>query len=235
VTSTLSSVSFASQSVGIVSGFGGVLLKTTDGGATWTQQTSNVSFALYAVKMFSASEAVAVGANGMIIRSGNAGATWDTVRAGTEVLRAVSFTAAGDTGYAVGYLNNDGVVLRTVNRGADWATLAPITGNYLMSAWFHNGRTGVVGAGNRTFYRTTDAGATWTSTSPSGQGYYVYGMAFADTSNGVAASDQGGVFRTYDGGRNWIPQNSGTYNLLYGATMKGRVATLSGNYGTIRR
>ena len=233
VTSTLSSVSFASQSVGIVSGFGGVLLKTTDGGATWTQQTSNVSFALYAVKMFSASEAVAVGANGMIIRSGNAGATWDTVRAGTEVLRAVSFTAAGDTGYAVGYLNNDGVVLRTVNRGADWATLAPITGNYLMSAWFHNGRTGVVGAGNRTFYRTTDAGATWTSTSPSGQGYYVYGMAFADTSNGVAASDQGGVFRTYDGGRNWIPQNSGTYNLLYGATMKGRVATLSGNYGTI--
>jgi photosystem II stability/assembly factor-like uncharacterized protein len=142
VGSTFSSVSFVSQSVGIVSGFGGVLLKTTNGGSNWTQQTSNINSALYAVKMFSANEVVAAGSNGMIIRSIDAGATWDTVRTGTETLRAVSFSPAGDTGYAVGYLNNDGVVVRTVNRGADWATLAPITGNYPMSVWFHDGRTG---------------------------------------------------------------------------------------------
>ena len=231
---TFYSVSFVSTSVGMISGSSGTIQKTINGGTTWSQ-VGAVGQSMMGIRMLNANEAIAVGNVGMIVRTTNGGTSWDTVRTGTEYLRSVAFSPDGNTGYAVGYTSNSlPFFTKTTNRGASWQD-GMFTGSYLlMFVWCLDGQTAIAGGGNHTFYRTSDGGTTWTeSTPPQGNGYYVYGMAFVDTSAGVAVDNSGSIYRTYDGGRNWAFHNSGTSNLLYGVAMQGRSAYVTGIVGTI--
>ena len=231
----LRGVSFVSDQIGTVAGYNSTISRTTNGGTTWISQMTGGGFSLFDVKMLNASEIVAVGSQGTILRSTNSGASWDTVHAGTEVFRSLTFAAGSDTGYTSGYdqSTGNGVLFQSVNRGQTWQPLTPPSTSSLLSVWFFDGHTGIVGGGSRMFYRTTDAGATWSSFSSQGNGYYAYGIWFADSQNGIATGDNGMILRSFDGGGSWIPQESGTYNYLFGAAIIGRSLFTVGSYGTI--
>lgn len=65
---TLLSVAFVDANTGWAVGVAGTILKTTDGGTTWTRQTSGVLNWLQAVTFADANTGWAVGSGGTILR-----------------------------------------------------------------------------------------------------------------------------------------------------------------------
>ena len=69
-------VSFADASNGLIVGSQGDIIKTTDGGTTWSQQTSGTTEYLRSVDYIDVNTATAVGGNSTILRTTNGGTTW---------------------------------------------------------------------------------------------------------------------------------------------------------------
>src|SRR5205814_1458906 len=65
----LQAVSFTNVNTGNAVGEGGTILRTTDGGATWKQQSSGTTHWLYGVFFTDANTGTAVGSSGMILRT----------------------------------------------------------------------------------------------------------------------------------------------------------------------
>jgi photosystem II stability/assembly factor-like uncharacterized protein len=90
-------------STAIAVGDVGTILRTDDGGVTWTRQSSGTTGPLVAVSFPDQNTGAAVGAGGTILRTDDAGATWSPQSSGTtQPLAAVSFIDA-NTGIVVGY------------------------------------------------------------------------------------------------------------------------------------
>ena len=89
---SLNAVAVLDSDTVTVVGAAGTILRTTDGGATWTLQTSGTTNALNAVSFVDAKTGTAVGVRGTIVRTTDGGATWTPQTSGTtETLNGVSF------------------------------------------------------------------------------------------------------------------------------------------------
>jgi len=75
VTNNLNGIYFINANLGFIVGSGGVILKTTNGGTSWTSSTPS-THDLHAVTFVNSTDGWAVGANGTILRTTNAGNTW---------------------------------------------------------------------------------------------------------------------------------------------------------------
>lgn len=121
----LFSVRFADEDEGYISGLGGVVLRSHDGGRTWTYEDIGRKSAIFAVHPFSGENSVVVGEKGLIRLSSDGGKTWQEssdpiFRTVFTYMRDVSFV--GDTGYIVG---QRAMVLRSDDAGRTWRTVTP--------------------------------------------------------------------------------------------------------------
>ena len=113
----LRDVALVNANTGTVVGDYGTIVRTADGGKTWTIQSSGTKETLWGVFFADATNGTAVGENGTILRTTDGGASWVPQTSGTALnLRAVSF-ADGSNGTAVG---EGGVILRTTDGGSSW-------------------------------------------------------------------------------------------------------------------
>src|SRR6266849_4341008 len=227
-TQSLNGVSFVDANTGTAVGGslfsvsrnlgGGTILRTTDGGATWTPQASaffssvpgRFTF-LLGVSFVDANTGTAVGEifqgssvppAGIILRTTDGGATWTFQFRSPRPLRGVSFGDA-NTGTAVGF---SGRIFRTADGGATWTPQSSGTTNELFGVSFVDANTGTaVGVGG-TILRTDDGGATWTPQS-SGTPQILSGVSFVDANTGTAVGSFGTILRTTDGGATWTPQS----------------------------
>src|SRR5262245_15028625 len=190
----LNAVSFADASNGTAVGEGGTILRTTDGGAHWTIQTSGyegTGMSLFAVSFTDANTGVAGGwhlSNGSaaVVRTTDGGNTWVTKYTNPGALIfGVSFTDA-NTGTVIGVDINIGetLILRTTDGGDTWVNqTAPLDFYYGISFTDANNGT-IVGAGGL-IVRTTDGGNNWTQ-QKSGTTGDLFGVSFTDPNNGTA-------------------------------------------------
>jgi len=156
---SLNSVFFSGANTGYAAGDCGILLKTINGGTTWSILPSGTTHSLRSICFTDFNTGYAVGEGGVIIKTTNGGINWSTLSTGTiESLSSVYFTDA-NTGYTVAdnnlYGNN---IFKTTNGGADWTIL--FTGDCfgLSSVYFTDFYTGyVVGTGG-TILKTTTGG-----------------------------------------------------------------------------
>src|SRR6266851_4828376 len=110
-------------------GGAGTILRTVDGGATWTFQASGTTKTLNGVSFVDADTGWAVGGtlaySGTIVRTTNGGATWTSQMSGARFpLYGVSFLNA-NIGTAVGGFRGVGTgtfekIVRTIDGGATW-------------------------------------------------------------------------------------------------------------------
>jgi photosystem II stability/assembly factor-like uncharacterized protein len=205
----------ADASTGTIVGYGGTILRTTNGGTTWTSQTSGTSEILVGVCMTGLNEAIVVGLNGIILRTTDGGATWVTRPGGTsQILIGVSMSDA-NTGAIVGW---GGTILRTIDGGSTWTSQTSGTAEHLYGVSFANENIGTVVGLSGLVLRTINGGTTWTSQS-STTIEYLYGVSFADTNNGIAVGSAGTLIQTTNGGDTWIDQSTGTSDHLYAASL----------------
>jgi photosystem II stability/assembly factor-like uncharacterized protein len=114
--STLTGLHFADALNGWVVGYDGTILRSTDGGLTWSPQPApnpgSPGF-LDAVYFTDATTGWAVGGEGTILNTSNGGAAWATEAVGSGITRFydVHFPVAG-SGWAVGFSGSSARVFR---------------------------------------------------------------------------------------------------------------------------
>jgi photosystem II stability/assembly factor-like uncharacterized protein len=107
-------VYFIDSNTGYYGGIEGAILKTTDGGKSWTPQTSGTKNSLTAAYFTDFNTGYIVGENGTIVKTTNGGTTWKTLSSGTtDYLNSIIFTNA-QTGYVIG---SSGTILKTITGG----------------------------------------------------------------------------------------------------------------------
>ncbi|MAE93812.1 MAG: hypothetical protein CL910_04060 [Deltaproteobacteria bacterium] len=121
----LFAVRFADENDGYISGLGGVVLRSRDGGRTWRYEDIGRKMAVFSVEPLTPDRAVIVGEKGLLRITTDSGKTWeesndtifDTI---FTFMRDVDFV--GNTGYVVG---QRGMILRSDDGGSSWRAVTP--------------------------------------------------------------------------------------------------------------
>lgn len=157
------SVFFTDYNTGFIAGYSGQILKTVDGGTTWTNQVSGTMAHLFSLYFATSNIGYSVGNNGTILKTTDAGLNWIQQVSGTnKTLYSVWFTSV-DTGYCVG---SGGTILKTANGGIDWLPQESKTICSLHSVSFgksdynYSKKGYAVGSGG-TILKTVDGGLNW--------------------------------------------------------------------------
>jgi poly(3-hydroxybutyrate) depolymerase len=226
----LQGVSFADANNGIAVGWNGKIVRTTDGGETWTEQNSSTIHMLYNVAYTDVNTGTVIGSFGHIRRTTNGGTTWTQQTSGTgNFLHGISFID-NNIGWVVG---SNGTILRTTNGGTTWAAQASGTSAWLYGVSFTDAFTGTAVGWNGTILRTTNGGTTWTSQN-SGTFQWLKDVHFVDSNNGIVVGCGGTILHTTNGGQNWVPRSSGTTSNLYSVSFSNaNNGVVVGEAGTI--
>jgi photosystem II stability/assembly factor-like uncharacterized protein len=138
----LADLYFVDASTGWAVGDAGTIYATTNGGATWTQQTSGVWASLRGLWFIDRNNGWAVGTNGTLLHTVNGGSTWSTQNLGsTNNLSAVRFVNASE-GWISGGSGTTGLMLHTDDGGATWAAQDVGDANYLYDLSFTDAQNG---------------------------------------------------------------------------------------------
>ena len=118
----LFTIRFADAEQGLISGLGGVILKTTDGGMTWRYEDVGRKQALFSVQPFEgAPRAIVVGEKGFMRVSNDGGVTWKPPTGAFPTIftfmRDIIFTPDQRVGFIVG---QRGLILRSDDGGENW-------------------------------------------------------------------------------------------------------------------
>jgi photosystem II stability/assembly factor-like uncharacterized protein len=116
----LKGVYFANTTTGWIVGADGVILKTTDGGASWAQQTSGTSVTLHGVYFRSTTLGWVTGENGVILKTTNGGSTWSPQASGTTVTIKRADFRNNNNGFVIGGTQT---LLSTSNSGSTWSPI----------------------------------------------------------------------------------------------------------------
>jgi photosystem II stability/assembly factor-like uncharacterized protein len=111
--------------LGLISGLGGLILRSGDAGRSWSYGETGRKQALFAVDV-GATQAVAIGEKGFVVTSQDGGQSWTTPRRGFPsiftYMRGLAFGPDRVTGYIVG---QTGMVLRSADGGRTWEQILP--------------------------------------------------------------------------------------------------------------
>ena len=204
----LTDVQFSSRLAGWVSGHDGTILRTTNGGTTWSSQYSEYTLLLRDLYVLDSLHAWAIGRNNLagyqprVFYTINGGENWYGRMSGAEY--GVHFVSP-TTGWAVG---NGGAVRISTDGGNTWAAQISNTTRRLYTVFFRDTSMGWCAGDSGTIIRTTDAGLHWT-VCPTPAIVRLQKIHFVSPTAGWAVGDQGTIMHSTDGGLTWASQTSG--------------------------
>src|SRR5208283_3981070 len=225
---------FVNSSTGWVVGINGMILKTTDGGAHWMDQSSGVSTELFALSFVDTAHGWVCGIGGVILGTTDGGKTWQQQQSGTQRLcKAMRFIDQLH-GWVV---CDSGVIVATTNGGASWTNQATQTTASLCSVAFTSTQNGWACGSNGALVKTTNGGATWTTTIVDTT-LNLWGIAFGDAMHGCIVGsdlgyDYGSSFTTTDGGETWSTEKVSTSPLFTVQLFANNSGWLTGRSGTV--
>ena len=180
---------------GWATGTYGRILKSVDGGKTWSPQVSGITEHLLKIAAFDSSNVSSIGVNGTILTTANGGQTWKASNPCGVEMTGVSYLSA-DQIFAIGH---GGCAVRSGDSGETWSRINLYSRADLLSVSFSDGKTGSMTDANGMIWLTGDGGFTWlpfnVRTSPK-----LVSLYFADNFTGWAVGEDGLIVRTDDGG-----------------------------------
>ena len=206
----LVAVHFADAQHGYIAGAFSTLLKTSDGGETWTPVATPVSASFVSVAARSAGE-VFIGRVGLY-RTSDSGSHWDTDVGGFEASSGsifdILFVSATN-----GFLTKSGGIFATVNGGTQWDPVAD-TGLFLDDLHHAGGQTlfatggityseifGFVSRGDMA--RSRDGGQTWEVLPQQPAINEIHAAVWENEQAGIVFTFTNKAHRTEDGGDTW--------------------------------
>jgi photosystem II stability/assembly factor-like uncharacterized protein len=212
---TLHAMSFAGVN-GYAAGDFGTLLRTTDGGTTWTGLLSGTFTNLADVQAIDA-DSLFAGGGCVARRSDDGGATFKRVAfTSVESSCREQFAAGWFVNQLTGFLVlTDGTVLRTDNNGDTFAQRNPLPGTRAtpggqatpVDLRFLTDQIGLGATSDGKIYRTTDGANSWTVVNDTNRA--VHSFYFVDANNGFAVGDGSLFLVTTNGGATWTAKDLG--------------------------
>ncbi len=230
ITTQLFATQFISPTTGWAAGEGGLVLKTVDGGAGWSDYSAPTFLDLYAVYFISSSTGWVAGSSGQIFETTNGGTSWVAETSGTASALYSIYFVSPTTGWISGA---DGKILKTTDAGTTWTSQTSGTIQSLFSITFTSPTLGWAAGVSGTILNTVNGGTTWVPQT-TGSLTSFFSIQFASSMVGWAAGAYGTIMKTTNGGINWFQQVSPTYNDLF--SMQFISATqgwVVGDFGTI--
>ncbi|MBV6477992.1 MAG: Ycf48-like protein [Ignavibacteria bacterium] len=227
-TSQLYSVSAVSDMIGWAAGAGPTVVRTTNGGSTWTNATGTgigAGESIYNIYAWSANDALCTTSPGAtnIYKTTNGGTTWTNVfTLAGGFINAIQMVSATE-GYAEGDpVGGKWTILKTTNGGLNWARMATEPAQVGSDAGWNNsflisGTHIWFGTNGTKVYHSPDLGLTWSSGATTGT-VNTYAVHFNTTTNGLAGGNA--MVKSVDGGTTYTavtnPGTSGNINGIEG-------------------
>jgi len=211
----LTCVYLVNQSTGYLTGFNGIILKTTNFGNNWDIQNSGVTTVLFSSMFLNAQTGYCFGGvspEAYILKTTNGGQNW---------FQNYYSSSIGSIGKGLFLTENIGIaislsgkVLKTTNAGLNWNIIySTYQGASLRQCFFIDQSTGwSVGIGG-IIYKTSDGGYNWISQNGNTSND-LFGLFFTSATSGFTVGVNGTILKTTNGGQNWIAKTGITSQWL---------------------
>jgi photosystem II stability/assembly factor-like uncharacterized protein len=166
---TLGGPYFLNDNTGFVAGDSGVVLKTKNGGTTWTRLDAGNNAKIIGIYAVDSNLVYAcTWDSGKVIKTTDGGGTWNNVFTGKTLADAamgICFTSSQKGFVCIGkstpFPYSNSRIIRTLNGGATWDTVFT-TSQWLSYIQFPDAGHGYATGSGGTVISTIDSGATWT-------------------------------------------------------------------------
>jgi PKD repeat protein len=182
----------------------GIVLKTTNGGTSWTQLWTGTDQGIEGISFPDLNTGYVGGWSEYFAKTTDGGLTWTPQTPGTDIYfyTDVVFKDANH-GVVTAQTNSGAGVFITSNGGTSWTNATGVSG-IPYGCCYVSGSTYYLVTNGGDIQRSTNDGLTW-NTVYSGAGLLL-GIDFYNDNIGIAAGEDGWIFKTYDGGTTWTPQ-----------------------------
>ncbi len=224
---------FLNSMTGWVITSGSSISRTITGGVTWEKRSIPMSAPVNSIFFINDQTGWATTDNG-IYKTLNSGINWTNYVDPNFFLEYDEITFTNEL---TGWVSADDnlSIVKTTNGGINWFSLGKNQWN-AMAMHFLNSQTGWIATYSH-FRRTTNGGTTWDSISGVND---IIDMQFVNSLTGWAAASSlpsrvsGKIYRTTDGGFNWITQYSSPYNNFRAVSfINENTGWAVGSYGSI--
>ncbi len=209
VSDTLLSVCMTSNSVGYIVGDYGKAYKTSDGGDHWTKMPILETKALSSVFFTDQNTGFVTATSGKLYKTIDAGNSWNEVNTGVPA--GASFTNSyfvdASTFYLIG---QNGLLYKTVDGGTTFVQINTGSTNHIYNLAILTDGTMLLACNYATILRSTNNGATWSSSSnPAVSTYNISDLYFLSTTVGYTTAYNGNgtsqslILKTTNGGISW--------------------------------
>lgn len=201
------SIAWVTAQKGFVTLSSGFLLRTDNGGDSWTETTLLEGIYTSRVAFADQNYGVIFTLSDTFFFTSNGGNNWikRLLPTGTTMPNAVHFPTA-TSGYAVG---NNGSIIKTTDGGFTWSLSIGPDGTSIHDVFFFDEFTGIIASYNNGIHKTTDGGITWFKKAF----YNALSISFPTNNVGYAAGFGSYIMKTTDGGDNWTQATVPLYSL----------------------
>lgn len=203
-------VFFLNDTLGWLGSDSGKILRTTDGGASWTPTTTGLTTYQYvtAIQFLDSDTGYASSYGGKMLKSVDGGLNWQGVGPFDQLvlMQDLHFYSTQE-GVAVG---NGGEVIRTTDGGATWDSIPSPTTYSLFDLAVQGNTLVACGAWGRVM-RSTDAGLTWSVQQVGNSDHQ--SVALSPDGRGILGTD-GRIQCSNDMGVTWSITNEGTWHTV---------------------
>ncbi|UII32114.1 YCF48-related protein [Fulvivirga ulvae] len=219
-----------------------LVLKSEDGGTTWTEAYSDTGFYITDVTALTDNILFATTSDGAILKSENAGGVWEKIDIESGIyLTGIRFLDT-ETGFLVGSTSGgNGKLFTTSDGGESWESIintTPLENNALHEIAFLDNNTILASGGawdKGVVLKSTNKGVDWTSINVA-DGVKILdismignsGFALGDNGQFNAATEKGVLFKTTDGGETWENVDTGYDNRLRKIAIRGDIGIVAG-------
>lgn len=210
----LNTVFFLDSKRGWAGGDDGFLVRTEDGGVTWTSQRVETTDAINDIYFRDKERGYLIAGNA-IFRTEEEGTRWSEARrfapaefeGATVEFYCIRFSSK-KKGWVVGSISKkdrviDSILIYTDDAGETWQRKRTPSNAELIHVDFDNDKRGWIVGNGGTILFTSDGGDTW-SRQQSGTTVTLYHVDFRNDKKGLAVGAKGTLLRTFDGGANWM-------------------------------
>jgi len=203
----LNSVKFINPEVGFILGRDGLILKTTDGGNSWQEISSNTNNWLEDIFFIDGIKGWITGSNGTVLITSDGGDNWNNINTSINThLRSIYFLNDD-----FGWVSGDNAIYRTTNGGLNWEINRQDSIFFsFFSITFIDSLKGIVCGGKLLQQQvhgfidlTTNGGVTWTTEFETNLGY-LSSILFVEDSIGYAVGENGAKIKSTDYGNSWF-------------------------------
>lgn len=199
----LFSFSFPTENTGFAVGYGNRMIKTTNGGNNWFNNSifKNTAENLNSICFINENTGWMCSTNKILYHTTNSGLSWDSQMSLINYGNKISFLNS-----TTGWILAQPYLYKTVNGGVNWSNISSGMGSEF---FFINENTGwmtTYSAGSSTIYKSTNGGVNWFSQYSTSNFRVIYSFKFVNENTGWAGGYREHILKTTNGGVNWFQQ-----------------------------